>query len=182
MSHSGYWLFSGHFCRKANQKSVNGLEADDDLCKSTSLILTFDIYAIYNQLLLIRHLHFYTFQKLYLTSKMNSKSFVTVLLVTFMIGAMMVEIAEAGCDSNGCCNCSRYIYSRHNVIILRNRVIPYAWYYYASSKPDFIIFFRQSSGECAAVGTDACDGTNQCTCTEWFGMCYGMCGGKSLWG
>jgi len=78
---------------------------------------------------------------------MNSKSFVTVLLVTFMIGAMMVEIAEAGCDSNGCCNCS-----------------------------------RQSSGECAAVGTDACDGTNQCTCTEWFGMCYGMCGGKSLWG
>ena len=54
---------------------------------------------------------------------MNSKSFVTVLLVTFMIGAMMVEIAEAGCDSNGCCNCSRYIYSRHNVIILRNRVI-----------------------------------------------------------
>ena len=72
---------------------------------------------------MIRHLHFYTFQKLYLTSKMNSKSFVTVLLVTFMIGAMMVEIAEAGCDSNGCCNCSRYIYSRHNVIILRNRVI-----------------------------------------------------------
>jgi len=38
---------------------------------------------------------------------MNSKSFVAVLLVTFMIGAMMVEIAEAGCDTNGCCNCSR---------------------------------------------------------------------------
>jgi hypothetical protein len=38
---------------------------------------------------------------------MNSKSFVAVLLVTFMIGAMMVEIAEAACDTNGCCNCSR---------------------------------------------------------------------------
>ena len=82
----------------------------------------------------------YRFQKLYLTSKMNSKSFVAVLLVTFMIGAMMVEIAEAGCDTNGCCNCSRYtyiyryrytyIYSRHTVIRMKLLCIKQAGLYY----------------------------------------------------
>ena len=37
LSHSGDWLFSGHFCRNKNQKAVDGLKADNCLHVDTAL-------------------------------------------------------------------------------------------------------------------------------------------------